>query len=45
MEELVEAEEMVEEVVDHPYLAILGEDEVRLEMQLIPIDDANTSSP
>ena len=36
---------MAEEVVEHLYLAILDEYEVRMEMQLIPIYDANDSSP
>ena len=36
---------MAKKVVENPYLEILGEDEVTLEMQLILIDDANDSSP
>ena len=36
---------MAEEVVENPYLAILGEDEVRLAMYIFHIVDDNASSP
>ena len=45
MEELMEADEMVEEVVENPYLEISGEDEVRLAMYIVLIVYDNASSP
>ena len=36
---------MAEEVVDLKKLAVLGEDEVGLVMQLVPIDDDNAPAP
>ena len=38
-------EDMEEELVDIANLSVLGNDEVRLEMQLIPTNDKNYPAP
>ena len=43
--EIVEVEDMADEVVELANVAVLGEDEVGLTMQLIPNDDDNATSP
>ena len=45
MVEVEEVEDMEEEVVELANLAVLGEDEFGLTMQLIPNDDDNATSP